>query len=140
MSTLSISKPFYTLSLLLLLIPFLGNSQEHRIKVPKRESKIITTDKFVEKTFKLYNKIFVYDSLTLAGVDIPADLENELMESAGRDIDSLWEVVPDILEDISNASFMKQAKATLNLNKAKKALKYCGNYMKVAVLGKKEEE
>ncbi|MEP1488057.1 MAG: hypothetical protein ABJK28_06490 [Algibacter sp.] len=103
-------------------------------------SKITTTDKFVSKTFELYNKVFVYDSLTIAGVEIPGELEDELMESAVRDIDSLWEVVPDIIDDISDASFIKQAKATLNLNKAKKALKYCGNYMKSTVIGKKEDE
>ena len=124
----------------LFLIPLLGTSQPSRIKVPKRISKITTTDKFVSKTFELYNKVFVYDSLTIAGVEIPGELEDELMESAVRDIDSLWEVVPDIIDDISDASFMKQAKATLNLNKAKKALKYCGNYMKSTVVGKKEDE
>ncbi|MEP5338372.1 MAG: hypothetical protein ABJL44_10610 [Algibacter sp.] len=124
----------------LFLIPLLGTSQPSRIKVPKRMSKITTTDKFVSKTFELYNKVFIYDSLTIAGVEIPGELEDELMESAVRDIDSLWEVVPDIIDDISDASFMKQAKATLNLNKAKKALKYCGNYMKSTVVGKKEDE
>ena len=133
---------FFAIScfVVLFLTPLLVSSQESRIKAPKRESKIKTTDKFVEKTFKLYNKVFVYDSLTIAGVDIPGDLEDELMESALKDIDSLWEVIPDIVDDITNASFMKQAKATLNLNKAKKALKYCGNYIKASILGKKEEE
>ncbi|KJD33629.1 hypothetical protein PK35_07290 [Tamlana nanhaiensis] len=115
-------------------------SQENRLQPPRRESKIKSTDHFVEKTFSLYNKVFVYDSLTRAGVEIPVELEDELMERAEQDIDSLWDVVPDIVDDIADASFMKQAKATLNLNRAKKALKFCGDYVKTSILGTKEEE
>lgn len=138
MSFPSTKKAFFALALVFFITT--ANSQTHRIKPPKRSSKITSTDNFVNNTFKLYNKIFVYDSLTQAGVEIPAELEDDLLESAERDIDSLWEVVPDIVDDISDASFMKQAKATLNLNKAKKALKYCGTYVKTMVLGNKEEE
>lgn len=133
-------KALIVLSVIFFLLISLKVNSQTRIKLPKRSSKIQSTDLFVKNTFNLYNKVFVYDSLTKAGVEVPSDLEEELLESAKRDIDSLWEVVPDIIDDISDASFMKQAKATLNLNKAKKALKYCGSYMKTAVLGKKEEE
>ncbi len=134
-------KKLLILSLVLsILMPLSIHSQSKRIKAPKRSSKIRSTDVFVKNIFKLYNKVFVYDSLTQAGVEVPVELEDELLESAERDIDSLWGVVPDIIDDISDASFMKQAKATLNLNKAKKALKYCGVHLKTMVLGKKDEE
>ena len=123
-----------------LLMPLIGSAQSKRIKSPKRNSKIASTDKFVENTFNLYNKVFVYDSLTQAGVEVPAELEDEILENAVKNIDSLWGVVPDIIDDISDASFMKQAKATLNLNKAKKALKYCGLYIKTTIVGSKEEK
>jgi len=120
-------------------LPLKAISQS-RLKPPKRTSKIKSTDLFVDKTFNLYQKVFVYDSLTQAGVDVPVELEDELLESAEQDIDSLWGVLPDIIDDIGDASFMKQAKATLNLNKAKKALKFCGKYVKTTILGKKEDE
>lgn len=111
-----------------------------RLKPPKRHSKVKSVDHFVGHTFKLYNKIFVYDSLTQAGVDIPAELEDELVERAEKDIDSLLQIVPDIIDDVSDASFMRKAKATLNLNRAKKALKYCGIIIKSHFIGNKEEE
>lgn len=141
MSFQSTKKRLFVLSLVLfMLTPLVVSAQPKRIKPPKRSSKIKSTDHFVKNIFKLYNKVFVYDSLTQAGVEVPTELEDELFESAQRDLDSLWQVVPDIVDDISDASFMKQAKATLNLNKAKKALKYCGVYVKTMLLGKKEDE
>lgn len=121
-----------------LLMPFLINAQTKRIKPPKRNSKVKSVDQFVGHTFKLYDKVFVYDSLTQAGVDIPTELEDELTERAEKDVDSLWQTVPDIIDDISDASFMKKAKATLNLNRAKKALKYCGITLKSYFIGNKE--
>ncbi len=110
-----------------------------RLKLPKRISKVKSVDQFVDHTFNLYNKIFVYDSLAQVGAEIPSDLEDQLVESAERDMDSLWRVVPDIIDDISDASFMKKARATLNLNKAKKALRYSGQTLKNYFIGNKEE-
>ncbi|ALJ04333.1 hypothetical protein APS56_03885 [Pseudalgibacter alginicilyticus] len=137
----SINKVLLILGLFIFFLkPLSVYSQSTRLSMPNRSSKIKSTDDFVKNTFKLYDKVFVYDSLTVAGVEIPPELEEELLESAERDIDSLWEVVPNIVDDIGDASFMKQARATLNLNKAKKALKYCANYVKTTILGKKEED
>ncbi len=123
-----------------LLAPFSAISQPKRIKPPKRNSKIKSADQFIKNTFKLYDKIYVYDSLTVAGVDIPSELEDELTMRAEQDLDSLLQLAPDIIDDISDASFMKQARATMNLNKAKKALKYCGLTIKNYFLGEEEEE
>ncbi|MCA0131932.1 hypothetical protein [Winogradskyella alexanderae] len=124
---------------IIFLAPNIGNSQKKRLKPPKRISKVTSVDLFVDKSFNLYNKIFVYDSLTQAGIDIPSELEDELTERAEQDLDSLWQLAPDIVDDISDASFMKQAKATLNLNKAKKALKYCGLIIKSYFIPEEED-
>ncbi|MUU78297.1 hypothetical protein [Winogradskyella endarachnes] len=106
-------------------LPLISWSQPKRLKPPKRSSRIESVDNFVSHSFELYHKVFVYDSLTKAGIEIPAEIEDELIERAEIDADSLWQEVPDLLEEISDASVMKQAKATINLNKTKKALKFC---------------
>lgn len=126
--------------LVLFLIPSTSWSQEKRIKPPKRKSKITSVDQFVKHSFELYHKVFVYDSLTRAGVEVPAEIEDELMERAEKDVDSLMQEIPDIAEDISDASFMKQAKATFNLNRSKKALKFCVTAVKAYFVGTEEEE
>lgn len=115
-------------------------AQENRLKPPKRSSKIKSVDNFVNHSFELYHKVFVYDSLTKIGVEVPAEIEDELIERAERNVDSLWQEVPDIVDDISDASFMKQAKATLNLNRSKKALKFCMTAVKTYFVGVKNEE
>lgn len=133
---------FRLLSVILISLLFgttIGHAQKKRLKPPKRESKVSSVDLFVDKSFNLYNKVFVYDSLTQAGIDIPAELEDELAERAEQDLDSLWQLAPDIVDDISDASFMKQAKATVNLNKAKKALKYCGLIIKSYFIPEEED-
>lgn len=116
--------------LAIFMLPLTCWSQSNRIKPPKRVSKVESADIFVNKSFELYDKVFVYDSLTVAGVDIPVDLEDELFNSAKLDFDQLVEVSPEVVDDISNASFLKQAKAVLNLEKAKKALVFCGETIK----------
>lgn len=113
-------------------------SQENRINPPRKVSKITSVDNFVKHSFELYHKVFVYDSLTKAGIEVPAEIEDELMERAEKDVDSLWGEVPDIADDISDAPFMRQAKATLNLNKSKKALKFCMLSVKAYFLGTEE--
>ncbi|MEP3838861.1 MAG: hypothetical protein ABJM36_14505 [Algibacter sp.] len=124
------------------IMPIQSFSQNKRQLKPKRSSKIESADKFVDLSYNLYHKVFVHDSLTQVGIEIPADLENELLESAQTDVDSLWEVLPDVIDDIANsgASFINKGRATLNLNKSKKALKYCALYVKQMVVGTKEEE
>jgi len=106
---------------------------QNRISPPKRESKIKSADQFVDNSFSLYHKVYVYDSLYKANVEIPSELEDELLKSAQADIDSLWQVLPTVFEDMSsgNASILKKGKATINLNKSKKALKFCVKTVKL---------
>jgi hypothetical protein len=124
------------------LIPLCGFSQKKRLKPPKRISKIESVDQFVNNSFELYHKVFVYDSLTRAGVEVPVDIENELLERAEQDIDSLWQVLPTVADDMSsgNHNIMIKGKATINLNKSKKALKYCMKTVKMYFAGTKEED
>ncbi|SDH28406.1 hypothetical protein [Winogradskyella thalassocola] len=126
--------------LILFLVPIQSWSQEKRIKKPKRHSKITSVDNFVKHSFELYHKVFVYDSLVKVGVDVPVEIEDELMERAQRDADSLWQEIPDIAEDISDAPFMRQAKATFNLNRTKNALKFCMTAVKAYFTGTEEDE
>lgn len=139
-NTSILKRHILTVILVVFLIPMQSWSQERRLKPPKKGARIASVDKFVNHTFELYHKVFVYDSLTRAGIEIPQDIEDELMERAERDVDSLWQQVPDIAEDVSDASFMKQAKATFNLNRAKKALKFCLTAVKTYFVGPKEED
>lgn len=123
-------------------MPLQSFSQNKRQLKPKRPSKIESADKFVDLTYNLYHKVYVHDSLTQVGIEIPSDLEAQLLESAQNDIDELFQVLPDVIDDIGNsgASFVNKGRATLNLNKSKKALKYCALYVKQMVVGTKEEE
>lgn len=128
-------QPCFSIVLFLIfsfLIPQIGLSQ-NRIKPPKRESKIKSADQFVDNSFSLYHKVYVYDSLSKANVEIPSELEDELLKSAQTDIDSLWQVLPTVFEDMSsgNASILKKGKATINLNKSKKALSFCVKTVKL---------
>ncbi|MCK8482009.1 hypothetical protein [Psychroserpens algicola] len=131
---------------LLILIGFLislsGYAQPKRLKPPKRPSKIQSVDRFVDNAFELYHNVFVYDSLTQMGVEVPSEIEDALVERAERDIDSLWQVLPTIVDDMSsgNANIMKKGKATINLNKSKKALKYCMQTVKAYFIGSKDDE
>lgn len=118
------------------LLPLSVWSQNERIKPPKRISKVKSADIFVSKSFELYEKVFVYDSLTVAGSEIPTELEDELANSAKGDFDQLVEVTPDVVDDIGKAPIFRQAKAVLNLNKAKNSLAFCGITIKNYFLGK----
>ncbi|WP_452227053.1 hypothetical protein [Lacinutrix cladophorae] len=124
------------------LLPMDVFSQEKRISPPKRESNIISVDQFVDNTFNLYHKVFVYDSLTQAGVEVPAEIEDELMERAEKDIDSLWDIFPEVFDDMANgrANLMKKGRATANLNKSKKVLRYCLTMVKTYFVGTEEEK
>lgn len=130
------------LILAIYLIPSYSFSQEKRIKPPKRQSNISSVDQFVGNTFNLYHKVFVYDSLTQAGVEVSAEIEDELMERAEKDIDSLWDIFPEVFDDMANgrANLMKKGRATANLNKSKKVLRYCLTMVKTYFVGTEEEK
>lgn len=127
---------------ILFLMPIAGWSQPKRINPPKRTSKITSVDQFVKKSFSLYHKVFVYDSLTQIGAEIPIEVEEALVERIEQDLDSLWQIFPTVFDDMSSGKgrILTKAKAAVNLNKSKKALKYCMKTAKAYVLGSEEDE
>ena len=125
----TLSKKFGFSLVFIFIIGFAFNAvhaQEKRIKRPKKNCKIASVDGFVNYSFELYNKVFVYDSLAKAGVELTGEQEDLVFASVQRDADSLYQIFPTVLDDMtsSKSSIIKKAKATLNLNKAKKAIKY----------------
>lgn len=141
MKSLSNTNTLMGMLAILLFNVAIGFSQPKRLSEPKRISNIKTVDHFVTQSFDLYNKIYVYDSLTTAGVEIPSELEAEVVTRAEKNIDSLLEVLPDLFEDLTDdGAYLKKLKATANLNKSKKALKYCLKTVKGYAAGTKTEE
>lgn len=108
---------------------------QDRIEAPRKDSKIYNVDVFVNKTFELYNTVYTLDSLTKKGIDINEKYEDAFLEQSEKDIQQLYNQIPDMVEEISNAKFLKQAKATMNLNKARKALTFCMEYAKSYLIG-----
>lgn len=97
-------------------------AQEKRIKPPKRHCAIKSVDLFVDHSFDLYNKVFVYDSLSQQGVEIPEEYQQLIMEDMQRNLDSMYVALPVVIEDMGGKSFIAQTKGTLNLNKARRAI------------------
>ncbi|WP_053976804.1 hypothetical protein [Mangrovimonas xylaniphaga] len=114
---------------------------QKRIQQPSN-SGIESADKFVAKSFEIYENVFVHDSLTQAGAEVPDELEDAILEQSQQNIDSLWEIFPEVVDDIANGngSFMKKSRATLNMSKVKKTFRYCGEYLKGILVGTTEEE
>lgn len=126
---------------IIFLLPIYGQSQTQRIKPPKRKSKIESVDLFVKQSFELYNNVFVYDSLTKLDAEIPSEIEDAMLELAEKNVDSLWQTLPVMFDDLANgdANLIKKGKATVNLNKSKKALKFCIKTVKAFVMGSSEK-
>lgn len=133
------------ISLGILILSMLGvtstlKSQNDRIKPPKRASKIKSVDVFVDHSFELYNKVFVYDSLVRAGYETTTEEDNFIMESMKANLDSLWDVAPDLIDDLNGKISLKKGKAILNLNKSKKAIKESMKMVKAYLIEEKEED
>lgn len=115
-------------------------AQEKRLKPPKRASNIESVDGFVNHTFELYHKVYVYDSLTQKGVEIPTEYEDAIVADMEKNLDSMYQILPVVIEDMGDEPFTRKAKGTLNLNKARRALTYSIRTVKVYFLGEKEGE
>jgi flagellar motor protein MotB len=98
-------------------------SQTKRIKRPKSRVGTASIDNFVRESFDLYDKVYMYGGYAEAGTPLDDD-DIDVLEEALDDLAVLSENAPDILSDIGDLSVFKQAKATLQLNKSKKVLKY----------------
>ncbi|WP_298900065.1 OmpA family protein [uncultured Psychroserpens sp.] len=122
----------------LFIIP-LSYSQTKKIKRPKSRVGISSVDNFVRESFDLYDKVYMYDGYAAAGTPLDDD-DIDVLEEALEDLTVLSESAPDILSDIKGQSVLKQGKATLQINRAKKALKYSIKTAKELLLGERERK
>ncbi|TBN00837.1 OmpA family protein [Hyunsoonleella flava] len=124
--------------LFLHVIPTL-EAQTKQIKRPKSRVGIGSVDRFVQESFDIYDKVYKYDGYAEAGTPLD-DEDIDVLEDALDDLQGLSDSAPDILGDLDGANALKQAKATLQINKAKKALKYSIKTAKELLLGQRERD
>lgn len=119
----------------------LSNSfaQTKQLKRPKSKVGVSSVDNFVTQSFDIYDKVYKYDGYAEAGTPLD-DEDIDVLEDALDDLQGLSDSAPDILGDIDGLSVLKQAKATLQINKAKKALKYSIKTAKELLLGQRERD
>ncbi|WP_299228670.1 OmpA family protein [uncultured Psychroserpens sp.] len=123
---------------LLLHIP-LAEAQTKKIKRPKSSVGISSVDNFVRESFDLYDKVYKYDGYAAAGTPLD-DEDIDVLEEALAEMTALSDAAPDIISDLNGVGVLKQGKATLQMNKAKKALSYSIKTAKELLLGQRELE
>ncbi|MDT0606891.1 OmpA family protein [Croceitalea rosinachiae] len=128
------------LSLLAIFIFFISaNAQTKKLKRPSSRVGVSSIDQFVRESFDLYDKVYMYDGYAKAGTPL-SDEDIDVLEQALDDVTGLSDSAPDILSDIEGIGVLKQSKATLQINRAKKALKYSIKTSKELLLNKHNEE
>lgn len=115
------------------------DAQTKKIKRPKNRVGISSVDNFVQESFDLYDKVYKYDGYAASGQSLDDD-DIDVLEEALEEMSTLSESAPDILNDLDGVGVLKQGKATLQINKAKKALKYSIKTAKELLLGQRERE
>tara|TARA_R110001583_G_scaffold65184_3_gene188467 strand:- start:968 stop:2341 length:1374 start_codon:yes stop_codon:yes gene_type:complete len=80
-------------------------------------------DTFVRESFDLYDKVYIYDNYAQEGKPLEEDDYEALIDTV-EDAQGVLSSALDAVADIKGASILKQGKATLQMNRAKKALKY----------------
>lgn len=124
--------------LFLFLVPNF-EAQTKRLKRPKSRVGVSSVDRFVQESFDIYDKVYKYDGYAEAGTPLE-DEDIDVLEDALDDLQGLSDSAPDILSDLDGISVLKQGKATLQMNKAKKALKYSIKTAKELLLGQRERD
>ncbi len=127
-----------TICLVVFVIPVV-EAQTKRLKRPKSRVGISSVDRFVRESFDLYDKVYKYDGYAASGKALE-DEDIDVLEDALDDLALLSESAPDILNDLDGAGIFKQSKATLQINKAKKALTYSIKTAKELLLGQRERD
>lgn len=129
-------------TILFLMIFVESQGQTKKIKRPTSRVGITSVDRFVQESFDLYDKVYMYDGYAESGKPLSDD-DIDVLENALDDLTGLSESAPDILGDLDGKGALKQAKATLQVNRAKKALKYSIKTAKAILAGeraRKEQE
>ncbi|WP_299275206.1 OmpA family protein [uncultured Psychroserpens sp.] len=132
------SKPLLTCFLFLFILP-LSHAQTKKIKRPKSSVGISSVDNFVRESFDIYDKVYKCDGYAAAGTPLD-DEDIDVLEEALEDLSILSDSAPDILSDLDGQNVLKQGKATLQINRAKKALKYSIKTAKELLLGERKRK
>lgn len=114
-------------------------AQTKQLKRPKSRVGVSSVDQFVTESFDIYDKVYKYDGYAEAGTPLE-DEDIDILEEGLDDLEGLSASALDILDDLDGLSVLKQAKATLRINKAKKALKYSIKTSKELLLGQRQQE
>lgn len=133
------NKNISLVTMLFLFIMPLAHGQSKKIKRPNSRVGISSVDRFVQESFDFYDKVYRYDGYAASGTPLD-DEDIDVLEDALDDLQGLSDSAPNILGDLDGASVLKQGKATLQINKAKKALKYSIETSKELLLGQRERE
>jgi outer membrane protein OmpA-like peptidoglycan-associated protein len=136
--TLLIKEIIIIVCFVLFVSPLL-EAQTKKIKRPNSRVGIASVDNFVKESFDLYDKVYKYDGYASSGTPLE-DEDVDVLEEALTEMSSLSESAPSILNDLEGVGVLKQGKATLQINRAKKALKYSIETAKELLLGKKERD
>ncbi|MBL87004.1 MAG: hypothetical protein CMO82_10145 [Winogradskyella sp.] len=115
------------------------DAQTKKIKRPKSRVGVTSVDNFVQESFDLYDKVYKYDGYAASGKSLDDD-DIDVLEEALDEMSSLSDSAPDIVNDLDGVGVLKQGKATLQINKAKKALKYSIKTAKELLLGQRERD
>jgi outer membrane protein OmpA-like peptidoglycan-associated protein len=124
--------------LIFLIVPNL-QAQTKKLKRPKGRVGISSVDNFVRESFDLYDKVYRYDGYAAAGTPLE-DEDIDVLEDALDDLSGLTNSAPDIIDDLDGSGILKQGKATLQINRAKKALKYSVKTAKELLLGQRDRD
>lgn len=135
---MNFTKIILAFCVILIISPTL-NAQTKKIKRPKNRVGVTSVDNFVQESFDLYDKVYKYDGYAASGQSLDDD-DIDVLEEALDEMSSLSESAPDILNDLDGVGVLKQGKATLQMNKAKKALKYSIKTAKELLLGQRERK
>lgn len=127
------------LGLLFLFLTPSSDAQTKQLKRPKSRVGISSVDSFVQESFDIYDKVYKYDGYAEAGTPLD-DEDIDVLEDALDDLEGLSASAPNILGDLNGTSVLKQGKATLQINKAKKALKYSIKTSKELLLGQRKRD
>lgn len=117
------STPVFIMTFLLICTFQIGEAQGKKLKRPKNTVGVSSVDHFVRNSFDIYDKVYTYDGYAQNGTPL-SDEDLDVLEDAMDDMTALSESAPNIIDDLDGVGILKQGKATLNMNKAKKALKY----------------
>lgn len=114
-------------------------AQTKKLKRPTSRVKVASVDKFVQNSFDVYDKVYMYDGYAEQGKELTDD-DIDVLENALDDLADLSDSAPNILSDLDGVGVLKQGKATLQINRAKKALKYSITTAKELLAGQRERD